>query len=91
MAYLADVSSPADVTPIIMSEHDSAPPTMSEAEEMMAEARRMMAGAKAIIRDEMDKQTLTSEGSKTFNDAIHGHIQLPRLCIKIIDTPHFQR
>jgi deoxynucleoside triphosphate triphosphohydrolase SAMHD1 len=29
--------------------------------------------------------------SKTFNDPIHGHIELSRLCISIIDTPQFQR
>lgn len=26
-----------------------------------------------------------------FNDPIHGHIELSELCIKIIDTPQFQR
>lgn len=29
--------------------------------------------------------------SKIFNDPIHGHIQLPQLCVQIIDTPVFQR
>jgi HD superfamily phosphohydrolase len=28
---------------------------------------------------------------KVFNDPIHGHIELSPLCIKIIDTPQFQR
>jgi len=28
---------------------------------------------------------------KTFNDAVHGHFTLPWLCVKIVDTPHFQR
>lgn len=26
-----------------------------------------------------------------FNDPIHGHIEIPPLCVKIIDTPQFQR
>lgn len=25
------------------------------------------------------------------NDSVHGHIELPALCVAIIDTPHFQR
>jgi len=29
--------------------------------------------------------------TKVFNDPIHGHIELSELCIKIIDTPQFQR
>eukprot|EP00428_Durinskia_dybowskii_P086143 CAMPEP_0170418732 /NCGR_PEP_ID=MMETSP0117_2-20130122/34422_1 /TAXON_ID=400756 /ORGANISM="Durinskia baltica, Strain CSIRO CS-38" /LENGTH=601 /DNA_ID=CAMNT_0010677035 /DNA_START=92 /DNA_END=1897 /DNA_ORIENTATION=+ len=29
--------------------------------------------------------------SKVFNDPIHGHIELSGLCVKIIDTPQFQR
>ena len=28
---------------------------------------------------------------RTFNDAVHKHFSLPALCIKIIDTPEFQR
>ncbi|XP_036455040.1 deoxynucleoside triphosphate triphosphohydrolase SAMHD1-like [Colossoma macropomum] len=28
---------------------------------------------------------------KVFNDPIHGHIEMPRLLVKIIDTPQFQR
>ncbi|XP_078356176.1 deoxynucleoside triphosphate triphosphohydrolase SAMHD1-like isoform X2 [Oculina patagonica] len=28
---------------------------------------------------------------KVFNDSVHGHIELPLLCVKIIDTPQFQR
>ena len=27
----------------------------------------------------------------TFNDPIHGHIDLSPLCVEIIDTPQFQR
>ena len=26
-----------------------------------------------------------------FNDAVHGHIALHPLCVRIIDTPEFQR
>lgn len=26
-----------------------------------------------------------------FNDPVHGHIKIPPLCVKIIDTPQFQR
>ena len=29
--------------------------------------------------------------AKVFNDPIHGHIDVSDLCVKIIDTPHFQR
>ncbi|XP_052230666.1 deoxynucleoside triphosphate triphosphohydrolase SAMHD1-like isoform X2 [Dreissena polymorpha] len=29
--------------------------------------------------------------TKVFNDPIHGHIELHPLCVKIIDTPQFQR
>ncbi|XP_070575481.1 deoxynucleoside triphosphate triphosphohydrolase SAMHD1-like [Ptychodera flava] len=39
-------------------------------------------------------QELCSSGSchlKVFNDPIHGHIELHPLCIRIIDTPQFQR
>eukprot|EP00105_Crassostrea_gigas_P027838 XP_011449309.1 PREDICTED: deoxynucleoside triphosphate triphosphohydrolase SAMHD1 [Crassostrea gigas] len=28
---------------------------------------------------------------KIFNDPVHGHIKIPPLCVKIIDTPQFQR
>ena len=28
---------------------------------------------------------------QVFNDSIHGHIELHPLCVKIIDTPQFQR
>ena len=28
---------------------------------------------------------------QVFNDSVHGHIQLPPLLVKIIDTPQFQR
>jgi hypothetical protein len=29
--------------------------------------------------------------SKIFNDAVHGHVDIHGLCVKIIDTPEFQR
>ncbi|XP_070193843.1 deoxynucleoside triphosphate triphosphohydrolase SAMHD1-like [Littorina saxatilis] len=29
--------------------------------------------------------------TKVFNDPIHGHMEFPGLCVKIIDTPQFQR
>ena len=28
---------------------------------------------------------------KEFNDPVHGIIKLPPICVKIIDTPEFQR
>ena len=31
------------------------------------------------------------ENKKVFNDTVHGFIELPELCVKIIDTPPFQR
>ncbi|XP_066290975.1 deoxynucleoside triphosphate triphosphohydrolase SAMHD1-like [Branchiostoma lanceolatum] len=34
---------------------------------------------------------VTLENCKIFNDPIHGHIEMHPLCIKIIDTPQFQR
>ncbi|XP_069985211.1 deoxynucleoside triphosphate triphosphohydrolase SAMHD1 isoform X3 [Penaeus vannamei] len=30
-------------------------------------------------------------GSKIIKDAIHGHIEIPALCVRIMDTPQFQR
>lgn len=32
-----------------------------------------------------------TDSRKVFNDPIHGHIELHPLCVKIIDTPQFQR
>jgi len=29
--------------------------------------------------------------SKLLNDPVHGHIEIPSLCIRVIDTPQFQR
>ncbi|XP_042884243.1 deoxynucleoside triphosphate triphosphohydrolase SAMHD1-like isoform X2 [Penaeus japonicus] len=29
--------------------------------------------------------------NKLVNDAVHGHIEIPALCVRIIDTPQFQR
>ncbi|XP_070190105.1 deoxynucleoside triphosphate triphosphohydrolase SAMHD1-like [Littorina saxatilis] len=29
--------------------------------------------------------------NKVFNDPVHGHLELPPLCVAIIDTPQFQR
>lgn len=29
--------------------------------------------------------------SKIFNDPVHGHIELSRLAVRVIDTPQFQR
>lgn len=28
---------------------------------------------------------------KVFNDSIHGHIYMPDYCVRVIDTPHYQR
>ncbi|XP_068216450.1 deoxynucleoside triphosphate triphosphohydrolase SAMHD1-like [Palaemon carinicauda] len=35
--------------------------------------------------------TNAAPGEKFFNDAVHGVIQLPPLCVKVVDTPQFQR
>ncbi|PNF38244.1 hypothetical protein B7P43_G11616 [Cryptotermes secundus] len=32
-----------------------------------------------------------STGYKVFNDCVHGHINLHPLCVRIVDTPQFQR
>ncbi|CAG2234897.1 SAMHD1 [Mytilus edulis] len=40
-----------------------------------------------LIRD----WTTTQHNTKIFSDPIHGHIEVHPLCIKIIDTPQFQR
>ncbi|KAL7839233.1 hypothetical protein SRHO_G00258910 [Serrasalmus rhombeus] len=32
-----------------------------------------------------------NKSSKIFNDSVHGHIEMPPLLVKIIDTPEFQR
>lgn len=37
------------------------------------------------------RTTAMPEYLKIFNDPIHGHIELHPLCVKIIDTPEFQR
>eukprot|EP00636_Phaeomonas_parva_P013125 CAMPEP_0118878032 /NCGR_PEP_ID=MMETSP1163-20130328/18105_1 /TAXON_ID=124430 /ORGANISM="Phaeomonas parva, Strain CCMP2877" /LENGTH=43 /DNA_ID= /DNA_START= /DNA_END= /DNA_ORIENTATION= len=29
--------------------------------------------------------------NKIFNDPVHGHIELPGLCVEMMDTPEFQR
>lgn len=29
--------------------------------------------------------------SKLYNDAVHGHIEIPLYCFEFIDTPEFQR
>ncbi|XP_060578843.1 deoxynucleoside triphosphate triphosphohydrolase SAMHD1-like [Ruditapes philippinarum] len=40
---------------------------------------------------ETEEDPSSEELPKVFNDPIHGHIELHPLCIKIIDTPQFQR
>ncbi|XP_036068650.1 deoxynucleoside triphosphate triphosphohydrolase SAMHD1-like isoform X2 [Oryzias melastigma] len=37
------------------------------------------------------KMAQSRELGKVFNDSIHGHVELPSLLVKIIDTPQFQR
>lgn len=37
------------------------------------------------------QQTLRVASGKVFNDPVHGHIKIHPLCVKIIDTPQFQR
>uniref|UniRef100_A0A672L257 Deoxynucleoside triphosphate triphosphohydrolase SAMHD1-like n=1 Tax=Sinocyclocheilus grahami TaxID=75366 RepID=A0A672L257_SINGR len=41
--------------------------------------------------DEEEQENEKTSSSKIFNDPIHGHIELPHLLVKIIDTPQFQR
>uniref|UniRef100_A0AAZ1X6P1 HD domain-containing protein n=1 Tax=Oreochromis aureus TaxID=47969 RepID=A0AAZ1X6P1_OREAU len=49
------------------------------------------------INTALPSSTLSSRSSsniiphQVFNDPIHGHIELPPLLVKIIDTPQFQR
>lgn len=40
---------------------------------------------------EAEQETLRDASGKIFNDPVHGHIKIPPLCVKIIDTPQFQR
>ncbi|XP_050395452.1 deoxynucleoside triphosphate triphosphohydrolase SAMHD1 isoform X2 [Patella vulgata] len=42
-------------------------------------------------RDENSNYTVLDLDYKVFNDPIHGHIEIHPLCMKIIDTPEFQR
>jgi hypothetical protein len=35
--------------------------------------------------------TEMSGGYKIFNDCVHGYIKLHPVCVKVIDTPQFQR
>ncbi|KAK6186458.1 hypothetical protein SNE40_008494 [Patella caerulea] len=42
-------------------------------------------------RNEDDTDTELKLDDKVFNDPIHGHIEIHPLCMKIIDTPEFQR
>ena len=39
----------------------------------------------------MAQQRSRAGKSKIFNDAVHGHITLPAVCVAVIDTPQFQR
>eukprot|EP00871_Galdieria_phlegrea_P005582 jgi/Galph1/6024/GphlegSOOS_G4745.1 len=44
----------------------------------------------------LEKPTLEKDGfqtckKKVINDPIHGHFELENYCVKVIDTPHFQR
>jgi HD superfamily phosphohydrolase len=34
---------------------------------------------------------IDEDGSKTFNDPVHGHHSLPKYCVEFIDTPQYQR
>uniref|UniRef100_UPI00358EFFD1 deoxynucleoside triphosphate triphosphohydrolase SAMHD1-like n=1 Tax=Myxine glutinosa TaxID=7769 RepID=UPI00358EFFD1 len=41
--------------------------------------------------DETIEDTDLLNQPKVFNDPVHGHIELPSLLVKIVDTPQFQR
>jgi hypothetical protein len=45
----------------------------------------------AVLSASRSKVTVKEAMSKVFNDHIHGHIEVSNLCVRIIDTPHFQR
>ncbi|KAK3581153.1 hypothetical protein CHS0354_024685 [Potamilus streckersoni] len=55
----------------------------------MGRTLRIMNFIKSITHQE--RKILNPSNSKVFNDPIHGHIELHPLCVKIIDTPQFQR
>ncbi|KAL3859513.1 hypothetical protein ACJMK2_009730, partial [Sinanodonta woodiana] len=55
----------------------------------MGRTLRIMKFIKSVVHQEHKK--LSPSSSKVFNDPIHGHIELHPLCVKIIDTPQFQR
>jgi hypothetical protein len=67
--------------------------TMEALQSINGELRKELAVLRKQIADasynRTDRETILQ--GKTFNDNIHGHFQLPHLCVKIIDTPHFQR
>ncbi|XP_013768207.1 deoxynucleoside triphosphate triphosphohydrolase SAMHD1-like [Pundamilia nyererei] len=44
-----------------------------------------------LAKCESGNAVVTYLGEQVFNDPIHGHIELPPLLVKIIDTPQFQR
>lgn len=66
---------------------------------MLAEDRDSIAGAQSTAKR---ARTASGNGSGsvvrkkkpkvfTFNDAVHGHITLPAVCVAVMDTPQFQR
>ncbi|KAL8607471.1 hypothetical protein ACOMHN_004443 [Nucella lapillus] len=55
-------------------------------------------GTRLRIQEFLEKMVLNHspyhfrlEGSKVFNDPVHGHMEMHPLCVAIIDTPEFQR
>ena len=68
---------------------------------MLAEDRASTAGGQRAAKRARTGTTSTDSSSLvvqkkkpkvfTFNDAVHGHITLPAVCVAVMDTPQFQR
>lgn len=68
--------------------------TKTEAEHGPSQASENFAEQPSLssqVADTEQAKELTSNTGKIFNDPIHGHIEIHPLCVKIIDTPQFQR
>lgn len=63
------------------------------AEDREARAGSQSAAKRARTASSGSRDTAVRQKPKvfTFNDAVHGHITLPAVCVAVMDTPQFQR